>query len=69
MKRHSRNHGRAEAARAAFAAYCRKQDRQPDAEGLIDLLADCAHLAQTLDRAAPELFETALAHWRAEAGQ
>jgi hypothetical protein len=61
-----RNTARADAAHAALAAYCRSTGADANQTGLIDLIADCGHLARRKGWGFVGLLEKALRHWAAE---
>ena len=62
----ARNRKRAAAARAALRTYCTDTQDDEGRAGLVDLIADCGHLAQSLGLDFPDVVRRALAHWDAE---
>jgi len=61
-----RNTMRAADARAALDAYRQRTGAEQDDDGLVDLIADCGHLADARGADFVVLVERALRHWQAE---
>ena len=61
-----RNRMRAADARAAFAAYCKRRRCAPSDDGLVDLIADCGHLARQRGWDYLAAVEQAVTHWLVE---
>ena len=62
----SRNRMRAAGARAAFEAYRQRTGADGTDDGLVDLIADCGHLARQRGADFAALAQRALRHWQAE---